>query len=89
MTGSAVETLFSQFKYSAGGRLDSVNYRTSRVAYLVEPCVSIHHSGKGYRDVALSHSYIPLKNTAANNAQKEINNHKNFIAYLHLLKYML
>ena len=38
ITGSAVETLFSQFKYSAGGRLDAVNYRTSRAAYLVKQC---------------------------------------------------
>lgn len=70
ITGSAVETLFSQFKYSAGGRLDAVNYRTSRASYLVKQCVSTHHSGKGYRDAALSHSYIPLKKKKYNSKRR-------------------
>ena len=61
ISGSAVETLFSQFKHNAGGKLDAVNYSTSRAAYLVKQGVSKHHSGKGYRDTPLSTSTVPLK----------------------------
>ena len=76
ITGSAVETLFSQFKYSAGGKLDSVNYSRSRAAYIVKQCVSTHHSGKGYRDALLSTSSIPIqkKNTTAKDVLQERNN---------------
>ena len=34
VSGSAVETLFSQFKYAAGGKLDAANYFTARTACL-------------------------------------------------------
>ena len=61
ISGSAVETLFSQFKHNAGGKLDAVNYSTSRAAYLVKQGVSKHHSGKDYRDTPLSTSTVPLK----------------------------
>jgi len=47
--GSAVESLFSQFKHNAGGKLDSCNYVTARCAHLVQQCASGHHSGVGYR----------------------------------------
>ncbi len=30
VSGSAVETLFSQYKYLSGNKLDAVNYTTSR-----------------------------------------------------------
>ena len=36
ISGSAVESLFSQFKHSAGGKLDACNYATSRCAHLVK-----------------------------------------------------
>ena len=48
VSGSAVETLFSQYKYAAGGKLDASNYVTARDACLV--CLAVgtgHHSGKG------------------------------------------
>ena len=60
LSGSSVESLFSQYKHSAGGKLDSVNYSTARGAHLVKQCVSNHHSGKEYRDSTLSTIAIPL-----------------------------
>ena len=54
--GSAVETLFSQFKYAAGGKLDSVNYATAREAYLCKRDTHGHRVGKavkGYLNVPL------------------------------------
>ena len=54
--GSAVETLFSQFKHAAGGKLDSTNYATAREAYLVKRDTHGHRAAKaahGYRDVPL------------------------------------
>ena len=41
---------FSQYKHSSGGKLDAVNYVTSRAAHLVKQSVATHHSGKQYRD---------------------------------------
>jgi len=61
LSGSAVESLFSQYKYNAGGKLDSVNYTTARAACLIRQSVSTHHSGKGYRDENLNTTEIPLK----------------------------
>ena len=59
VSGRAVETLFSQYKYASGGKLDSANYATARAACLVKSVVSpCHHSGKGYRDSAL-HTQAP------------------------------
>ncbi len=59
LSGSAVETLFSQFKYAAGGKLDASNYATSRAACLVKSTIfTCHHSGKGYRDTAV-HTQAP------------------------------
>jgi len=58
LCGSAVESLFSQYKHNAGGKLDSVNYCTARVAHLVKQTVSTHHSGKGYQDQHLSRKSI-------------------------------
>ena len=56
LSGSSVESLFSQYKHNAGGKLDSVNYSTARGAHLVKQCVSNHHSGKGYRDNTLEYN---------------------------------
>jgi len=50
ISGSAVESLFSQYKYSAGGKLDAVNYATARCSHLVKQCVASHQAGKDYRD---------------------------------------
>jgi len=64
LSGSSVESLFSQYKYSSGGKLDAVNYVTSQAAHLVKQSVAAHHSGKQYRDESLSIVEIPLhKNT--------------------------
>ena len=60
LSGSSVESLFSQYKHSSGGKLDSVNYVTSRAAHLVKQSVSTHHSGKQYRDELLDTVEIPL-----------------------------
>ena len=69
LSGSSVESLFSQYKHNAGGKLDSVNYSTARGAHLVKQCVSNHHGGKGYRDNTLSTIEIPL-------TKKTYNKHK-------------
>ena len=61
LSGSAVESLFSQYKHSAGGKLDSVNYTTARAACLVRQSVATHCSGKGYRDENLHTTEITLK----------------------------
>jgi len=61
ISGSAVESLFSQYKYNAGGKLDSCNYVTVRCAHLVQQCATGHHSGVGYRDQTLTHMELPLK----------------------------
>ena len=36
LSGSAVESLFSQFKYYAGGKLDAANYITARACTLIK-----------------------------------------------------
>jgi len=61
ISGSAVESLFSQFKHNSGGKLDACNYATARCAYLVKQSASGHHSGAGYRDQTLSFMEIPLR----------------------------
>lgn len=61
ISGSAVETLFSQFKYSAGGKLDAANYSTARAACLIKQTVSTHHSGKDYRNAELATTVLPLR----------------------------
>ena len=54
-----METLFGQYKFASGGKLDSSNY--ARVACMVRNIVTPHHSGKGYRDSAISSMSIPLE----------------------------
>lgn len=61
LSGSAVESLFSQYKFTAGGKLDSVNYTTSRAAHLIKQCATSHHSGVSYRDENLSFIETPLQ----------------------------
>jgi len=41
LSGSAVETLFSQFKHTAGS---ATNYANTRAAHLIKHCVATHHS---------------------------------------------
>ena len=53
LSGSAVETLFSQFKFTAGGKLSATNYANTRAAHLIKHCVTAHHSSAGYRDANL------------------------------------
>jgi len=54
VSGSAVESLFSQYKRSAGCKLDSANHAISRAAQLIKQTVSVYHSG--YRDLSLDTS---------------------------------
>ena len=54
LNGSAVETLFSQFKYESHGKLTSANYSTARKTILLKK--DIHGSAKaarGYRKTLL------------------------------------
>ena len=60
VSGSAVESLFSQYKYSAGGKLDAVNYSTSRCSHLVKQCTTSHQTGKEYRDQSIGILELPL-----------------------------
>ena len=56
VTGSAVETLFGQFKFSTGGKLDAANYPVARAAFLMKQATQGHY-GSGYRDIPL---YTPF-----------------------------
>ena len=69
--GSSVESLFSQYKHSSGGKLDSVNFVTSRAAHLVKQSVSSHHSGKQYRDQLLDTVEVPLHTKQCNRQAKK------------------
>ena len=61
LSGSAVETLFSQYKRLAGSKLDAVNYVTARAAQLIQQTVTSHHSGCDYRNNKLAMSDIELE----------------------------
>ena len=64
ITGSAVETLFAQYKYLSGNKLDAVNYTTARSKYICKKKIessSTHHSGLYYRDVPLNIPSAPLE----------------------------
>lgn len=62
ISGSAVESLFGQFKYSAAGKLDAANYQTAQASFLVRQAVQGHHSGTGYRDSSLHvHTEAPKR----------------------------
>ena len=45
--------LESQYKRSAAGKLDAVNYAISRAAQLIKQTISAHHSGSEYRGLSL------------------------------------
>lgn len=54
LNGSAVETLYSQFKFETGSKLSSVNYSTARKRVLMKK--DLHGFGKaasGYRETPL------------------------------------
>lgn len=70
LSGSAIETVFGQFKYSAGGKLDAANYRVARAAFLTKQVSECHHSGRGYRDVSLSTDNVTLERKKYN--KKEV-----------------
>ena len=53
LNGSAVETLFSQFKYASGGNLMSTNYASARASVLIKGCISGKYKGDDYRDAPL------------------------------------
>lgn len=61
-----MESLFSQYKFTAGGKLDSVNYTTARAAHLIKQCAASHHSGVSYRDEKLTIVETPLERKAYN-----------------------
>ena len=61
LSGSAVESIFGQFKFSVHGKLDAANYRVARAALLTKQANEGHHSGGGYRDVKLYANEVPLK----------------------------
>ena len=70
ISGSAVESLFSQYKHIAGGKLDAVNYTTARGAHLMKQIVSEHHSGTDYRDQSISVAELGLKKKTYNSTKK-------------------
>ena len=72
ISGLAVESIFSQYKHIAGGKLDSVNFSTSRCAHLVQQCVAPHHSGKLCRDENASFIELPLVKKQYNKVQKPL-----------------
>jgi hypothetical protein len=52
--GSAIETLFSQFKYITGSKLSATNYAQARAAYLMRVDIhGRHHGEDNYRNVPL------------------------------------
>ena len=61
LSGSAVETIFSQYKYTCVGKLDAGNYYTACAANLVKQVVANHESGKDFRNRELSTISLPLK----------------------------
>ncbi len=66
-----METLFGQYKFASGGKLDSSNYATARAACMVRNnIVTPHHSGKGYRDATIASMAVPLEKKKYNHSKK-------------------
>ena len=61
LSGSAIESVFRQFKFNVGGKLDATNYRVARAAFLMKQASEGHHSGKSYRDAPLSVQDVTLE----------------------------
>ena len=72
VTGSAIETLFGQFKFSAGGKLDAANYSVARAAFLMKQATQGHHSGAGYRDTPLYTHQIQLQPKTYKHKSKKV-----------------
>lgn len=53
MNGSAVESLFSQLKYTTGGNLMATNYASARAVILTKGSISARKRGDDYRDAPL------------------------------------
>jgi len=70
ISGSAVESLFSQYKHIAGGKLDAVNYTTARGAYLMKQIVFEDHSGAGYHVQTISVAELGLRKESYNKQTK-------------------
>ena len=66
ISSSAVESLFSQYKHTAGGKLDSVNYTTARGAHLMKQIIAEHHSGMDYHNQTISVAELGLKKKVYN-----------------------
>ena len=69
ISGSAVETLFGQYKYTSGSKLDAANYGTCRSKYLTKQAV--HHSGQFYRDQELNIHLTPLEKKSYNSINRK------------------
>ena len=67
---SAIESIFSQYKYCAGGKLDASNFATARASNLIQQTAASHHSGIGYRNATLSTASLPLKKTSYGKKEK-------------------
>ena len=70
ISGSAVESLFGQYKHISGSKLDAANYATCRSKYLAKQAV--HHSGQFYRDQELSIPVASLKKKKYNSRVKHV-----------------
>lgn len=61
VTGSAIETVFSQLKHAAGGRLTATNFASARASLAIQrhsvPC---HPANTGYRDAPVNFAPVPL-----------------------------
>ena len=67
LNGSAVETLFSQLKYSTGGHLRSTNYASARSSLLVKRQVQGYNvKDKDYRNIQLNLASQPVKRQRLN-----------------------
>ena len=56
LSGSAIESIFSQYKYCVGS-----HFATARASNLIQQTAASHHSGIGYRDNTLATASLPLK----------------------------
>ena len=60
VTGSAIETVFSQLKHAAGGCLTAANYASSRASLQVQrSCIPSHCSNASYRDQPVHFAAVP------------------------------
>ena len=53
LNGSAVETVFSQLKYSTGGQLTATSYETAKASLLTKQSVHGNRTKDDYRTTAL------------------------------------